>query len=164
MAVQSEASWKMNDGQDDLREQIIGMEKHALDCFYNGDSSEYRKLWDRENFTYVDGFAPHRRDSWKDVVDHVGAAVDGKMYAGNYQFLIPRVQISPLGDTAVLTYELHADTNQWNMHYNCIEIFEKKNDGWTVINSIWSLIQPLTNDFGALSEKLRDNKSDAFDK
>lgn len=49
---------------------------------------------------------------------------------------------------AVLTYQLFADTNLINMAYDCIEVFQKEENGkWHVIHSTWSFIRPMDHDF-----------------
>lgn len=53
---------------------------------------------------------------------------------------------------AVLTYQLHADTSLIDMHYNCIEVFQKEEDGWHVIHSTWSFIRPMDMDFGSAKD------------
>ncbi len=38
-------------------------------------------------------------------------------------------------DMAILTYQLHADTHLLNTFYNCVEVFPKEADDWTVVQS-----------------------------
>lgn len=64
----------------------------------------------------------------------------------SYDFRVPRVQIGK--DMAVLTYQLFADTTLINMAYNCIEVYQKEDNGeWHVIHSTWSFIRPMDHDF-----------------
>ena len=49
---------------------------------------------------------------------------------------------------AVLTYQLFAETNLIDMEYNCIEVYQKEDDGqWRVIHSTWSFIRPMEKKF-----------------
>jgi hypothetical protein len=94
--------------QAELAEHIIGLEKGALDKWFNGDVSGYRELWSRESFTYFDGDNPDR------VEDHdtIGRFLDGlagRLHADTYDFRNPRVQFG--SDMALLTYQVYADTN-----------------------------------------------------
>lgn len=38
-----------------LANYLIGLEKAALDRWFNGDTSGYRELWSKHSFTYFDG-------------------------------------------------------------------------------------------------------------
>ena len=129
-----------------LAEQIINMEKDALNKWFNGDSSGYRQLWSEKSFTYFDGVFDHRVDTHLEISEFVKSVVDGSLYAKSYDFINPRVQFGQ--DMAVLTFQLHANTNLINMHYNCIEVYQKEEYGWRVIHSTWSFIRPMDMDFG----------------
>lgn len=139
-------NWYKNEEERKLAEYIIGLERAALDKWFKGDSTGYRELWSEHSFSYFDSVAPKRVDSHAEISTFVRGVVDGKLYADSYDFVNPRVQIG--GDMAVLTYQLHAKTTLINMHYNCIEVFQKEGDEWRVVHSTWAFIQPLTNDFG----------------
>lgn len=136
--------------QKKLAQHIIGLEKAALDKWFNGDSSGYRELWSKKNFSYFDGVFDHRVDTHEEITKFVTTVVDNKLYAKSYDFCNPRVQFGE--DMAILTYQLHADTTLINMHYNCIEIFKKEDDGWRVVHSTWSFIRPMDMDFGKMKE------------
>lgn len=104
--------------------------------------SGYLDLWSKDNFTYFDVNCAKRIDDWQQIADFMNKNVAGKMHADSYDFHNPRVQFGK--DMAVLTYQLHADTNMIEMHYNVIEVFQKTEDGWHVIHSTWDLIQPFS--------------------
>ncbi len=56
-------------------------------------------------------------------------------------------------DMAVLTYQLFSKTNLIDMEYNCIEVFQKEEDGeWHVIHSTWSILRPMEKDFSKLKD------------
>ena len=133
-----------------MAEHIIGLERKALDKWFNGDSSGYRELWSEINFSYFDSVMPKRVDTHEEISAFVKQAVDGNLFADSYDFVNPRVQI--VQDMAVLTFQLHADTSLINMHYNCIEVYQKEGDQWRVVHSTWSFITPLSNDFGDVKE------------
>ena len=143
-------NWYKNEEKAKLAEYIIGLERKALDRWFQGDSSGYRELWSERNFTYFDSVMDHRVDTHEEISAFVKQAVDGNLHADSYDFVSPRVQIG--GNMAVLTFQLHAATNLIHIHYNYIEIYQKEGDQWRVIHSTWSFIQPLTNDFGAVKE------------
>lgn len=133
-----------------LAEEIIDLEKGALDKWFSGDSSGYRSLWSEKNFSYFDGAFDHRVDTHDEISAFVKSVVDGKLFAKSYDFYCPRVQFGQ--DMAVLTFQLHAATNLIDMHYNCIEIYQKEEGGWRVIHSTWSFIRPMDMNFGKAEE------------
>lgn len=86
-----------------------------------------------------------RVDSFAAIKDFMDKNLAGKMHADTYQFVAPRVQLH--GDTAILTYQLFADTNFINMKYNVVEVFQKNTTGeWKVFHSTWDTITPYARD------------------
>ncbi|WP_409021625.1 nuclear transport factor 2 family protein [Dellaglioa sp. P0083] len=129
-----------------LNEEIIALEKGALDKWFKGDTSGYLNIWSQKQFSYFDGAVKRRVDSYEDIKESVLANVEGKLFADSYDFEYPRVQA--VDDMAVLTYQLYAKTTLIDMQYNCIEVYQKEEDGWKVIHSTWSFIRPMDMDFG----------------
>lgn len=129
-----------------LAEHIIGLEKAALDKWFKGDTSEYEQLWSKRSFTYFDAVVEKRVDDHATIAEFL-KTIDGKLFADSYDFSNPRVQIGK--DMAVLTYQLFAKTTLIDMEYNCIEVYQKEEDGqWRVIHSTWSFIRPMEKNFG----------------
>lgn len=139
------STWYKNEEEQQLAEYLIGLEKAALDKWFNGDTSGYEQLWSKRSFTYFDSVSDKRIDDHETIAQYL-KTIDGKLFAPSYDFRVPRVQISK--DMAVLTYQLFADTNLINMAYDCIEVFQKEENGeWHVIHSTWSFIRPMDHDF-----------------
>lgn len=129
-----------------LAEHIIGLEKVALDKWFNGDTSGYKQLWSKRSFTYFDAVVEKRVDDHATIAEFL-KTIDGKLFADSYDFRNPRVQIG--NDMAVLTYQLFAKTTLIDMEYNCIEVYQKEDeDQWRVIHSTWSVIRPMEKNFG----------------
>lgn len=129
-----------------LAEHIIGLEKVALDKWFNGDTSGYEQLWSKRSFTYFDAVVEKRVDDHATIAEFL-KTIDGKLFADSYNFRNPRVQIG--NDMAVLTYQLFAKTTLIDMEYNCIEVYQKEDeDQWRVIHSTWSVIRPMEKNFG----------------
>lgn len=136
-----------------IKDEIIKLEKQALDKFYQGDMSGYYDIWSHDDFSYFDAGHEKRIDSFAEVKDFLDNRVAGKMHADTYDFISPRVQVH--GDTAILTYQLFADTNFINMHYNVVEVFQKDENGdWKAVHSTWDTILPFARDLS------KDIKSD----
>ncbi|MCM1300700.1 MAG: nuclear transport factor 2 family protein [Alistipes senegalensis] len=124
-----------------LAEHIIGLEKAALDKWFNGDTSGYEQLWSKRSFTYFDSVGAERVDDHATIAQFL-KTIEGKLFADDYEFRNPRVQIGK--DMAVLTYQLFAKTTLLDMEYNCIEVYQLEENGeWHVIHSTWSFIRPM---------------------
>jgi hypothetical protein len=124
---------------------LINLEKLALDRWFKGDISGYENLWSKQSFTYFDAVVKERVEDHDTIVKFL-KSIEGKLFADNYTFQNPRVQLGK--DMAVLTYQLFAKTNLIDMEYNCIEVYQKEADGkWRVIHSTWSFIRPMDKNF-----------------
>ena len=147
----TEETWKYNNEEEkQLAEHIISLEKVALDKWFKGDTSGYANLWSKKSFTYFDGVVSKRVDSHESICEFL-KTIEGKLFADKYEFCDPRVQIGK--DMAVLTYQLFSKTNLIDMEYNCIEVFQKEDDGqWRVIHSTWSFIKPMEKDFSKVKK------------
>lgn len=133
-----------------LADHIIGLEEAALEKWFKGDTSGYAQLWSKRSFTYFDGVEKQRLEDFASMSD-LFKRVEGKLSAKSYEIHSPRVQ-SGL-DMAVLTYQLFAKSNLLDMEYNCIEVFQKEEDGkWYAIHSTWSIIRPMEKDFSKLKD------------
>lgn len=148
MTVNEKTSYEQNYTEEErkLAKHIIGLEKAALDKWFNGDTSGYEQLWSKRSFTYFDAVVEKRVDDHATIAAFL-KTIDGKLFADSYDFRNPRVQIGK--DMAVLTYQLFAKTTLIDMEYNCVEVYQKEEDGeWRVIHSTWSFIRPMEKNFG----------------
>lgn len=133
-----------------LADHIISLEKSALDKWFNGDTSGYQELWSKKSFSYFDGANPHRIED-HDTITAFLETISGKLYVDHYDFCCPRVQFG--SDMALLTYQLYAKTTLIDMQYNCIELYQKEDNGqWHVIHSTWSFIRPMDMNFSTTKE------------
>ncbi len=96
-------AWYGNETEQHLAEHIIGLEKSALDKWFNGDTFGYEQLWSERSFTYFDGVVTERIDDHATIAEFL-KTIDGKLFAESYDFRNPRVQFGL--DMAVLTYQL----------------------------------------------------------
>ncbi|MCH5238387.1 MAG: DUF4440 domain-containing protein [Muribaculaceae bacterium] len=126
---------------------IWDLEKEALALWFNGQTSGYNNLWSRQSFSYFDGVVEKRIDSHEDI-EKVLQTIEGKLFAPDgYRLENPRVQI--FGDTAILTFQIYANTTLIDMKYNCIEVYHKESNGeWHVVHSTRFFIRPMDMDFG----------------
>lgn len=148
MTTNEKPAYELNYTEEErkLAQHIIGLEKAALDKWFKGDTSGYEQLWSKRSFTYFDAVVEKRVDDHATIAEFL-KTIDGKLFADSYDFCNPRVQIGK--DMAVLTYQLFAKTTLIDMEYNCIEVYQKEEDGeWRVIHSTWSFIRPMEKNFG----------------
>ena len=139
-----------NDEEKQIAEHIIGLEEAALEKWFRGDTSGYAELWSKNSFTYFDAVVTERVEQLADMAS-LFDRVEGNLNAKSYEVRVPRVQLGK--DMAVLTYQLFAKTNLIDMEYNCIEVFQKEDDGeWYAIHSTWSIIRPMDKDFSVFKE------------
>lgn len=144
--------WYKDENEQHLAEHIIGLEKSALDKFFNGDMSGYRNLWSKQSFTYFDAVVTQRVEEFASMESFLDR-LEGNLHAEEYRFVSPRVQFGQ--DTAILTYQLFARTNFNDIEYNCIEVFQKEASGeWHVVHSTWSFIRPMDKDFSQMKVRV----------
>ncbi|MBB2950779.1 nuclear transport factor 2 family protein [Sphingobacterium sp. JUb56] len=145
------AAWQYKTEEEkQLAAHIIGLEEAALEKWFKGDTSGYAQLWSKRSFTYFDAVETKRLEDFESMED-LFQRVEGKLSANSYEVCSPRVQIGV--DMAVLTYQLFAKSNLLDMEYNCIEVFQKEEDGnWYAIHSTWSIIRPMEKDFSKLKD------------
>lgn len=84
---------------------IVALEKAALDKWFSGDTSGYANLWSQRSFSYFDAVGRTRVDSHATITAFL-ETIEGKLFAENYDFRDPRVQLS--ADMAVLAFQLFA--------------------------------------------------------
>ena len=149
--MSSEPKWKYNSEEEKkIAEHIIALEEAALAKWCKGDTSGYAELWSKKNFTYFDGVVKKRVDDYATILEFI-KSIDGKFSTISYNFVDPRVQVGK--DMAVLTYQLFSKMATGDIEYNCIEVFQKEDDGvWRVIHSTWSFIRPMDKDFSKLKK------------
>ncbi|NAW51416.1 DUF4440 domain-containing protein [Elizabethkingia argentiflava] len=145
------AVWQYkNEEEKQIAAHIIGLEEAALEKWFKGDTSGYGQIWSKKSFTYFDAVETKRLEDFESMSD-LFQRVEGKLSANSYEVRSPRVQIGV--DMAVLTYQLFAKSNLLDMEYNCIEVFQKEEDGnWYAIHSTWSIIRPMDKDFSKLKD------------
>lgn len=94
MEKSKDATWHYDSKeQETLAQHIIGLEKAALNKWFNGDTSGYNQLWSRRNFSYFDAVVTERINSHEEI-EKVLATIEGKLFADSYDFKNPRVQFS----------------------------------------------------------------------
>jgi ketosteroid isomerase-like protein len=126
-----------------LSEQVIALERQALDRWCNGDPDGYLKL-DAPEITYFDPVQEKRVDGL-DAMKAVLEPLRGKFQIDRYDMIDPRVQIH--GEVAVLTYNLVdyvslSGKAPLAVRWNCTEVYALLAGEWKIIHNHWSYIKP----------------------
>jgi len=124
--------------------EVIALEKGALDRWGNGDVEGYLSLY-ADEITYFDPFQAHRIDGLAAMRAAYGP-FQGKIHVDRYEMLNPKVQLS--GDIAVLSYNIQNYASQPDgsektaARWNVTEVFRRTGDKWRTIHSHFSFTQP----------------------
>lgn len=129
---------------DALSDQIIAMERGALDRWGRGDPQGYISLY-AADLTYFDPAQDRRLDGLEAMRQYV-APITGKVKIDQYEMIHPQVQHS--GDFAVLTFNLEDEATPPNggpkhtVRWNSTEVYRRIGGNWKIIHSHWSYTKP----------------------
>jgi ketosteroid isomerase-like protein len=121
-------------------EEIIALERAALDRWGKGDPRGYIELFGAE-VTYFDPFAKRRLDGI-DELKKLLEPLAGKIKVARYEMLNPKVQF--YGDVAVLTFNLvnYNAAGQESNRWNSTEVYARDKSRWKLVHSHWSWTTP----------------------
>ncbi|MFH1943284.1 MAG: DUF4440 domain-containing protein [bacterium] len=128
-------------------DQIIALEKAALDRWGNGDVHGYLDLY-AEEITYFDPDLERRKDGIE-ALKKLIESLEGKIKIDRYEMINPNVQIH--GNTAVLTFNLidfapETESTPTKTQWNSTEVYAKMGGTWKIIHSHWSYVKPNTKE------------------
>ena len=125
-----------------VAEQIIGLERAALDRWGKGDPSGFLEIC-APDVVYFDPFLQRRLDGLAELTAHY-EGIRGKIQIDRYELLNPVVQAverpSQQGDErlAVLTFNYLSWGNEGESRWNCTEVYRNDPSGWRIIQTHWS--------------------------
>lgn len=127
----------------DPADEIIALEKAALDRWGKGDPQGYLDLYAPE-VTYFDPFVERRVDGLETMRKNF-ALIQGKVQIVKMDMIGAKVQRH--GDIAILTFNLVDDGRQpdgslVSVPWNCTEVYMRMGGKWKIIHNHWSYIQP----------------------
>jgi ketosteroid isomerase-like protein len=125
--------------EEEIAAQIIAMERAALDKWGRGDPSGFLEISDPD-VVYFDPFLEKRLDGLKALTAYYEGA-QGKIHIDHDQLINPRVQVN--GEVAILTYNYISYAGETKTRWNCTEVYRRKTGQWRIIQTHWSLTQPL---------------------
>jgi len=131
-------------GVDTPPDEIIAMERAALDRWGKGDPQGYLEIMANE-VTYFDPLQEKRVDG-RDAMLKMLAPITGKVKVGRFDMIDPKVQRH--GDAALLTFNLVSYVTQPDgkeqavARWNSTEVYGRIDGQWRIVHSHWSYIKP----------------------
>ena len=125
-------------------DEIIAMERAALDRWGNGDPRGYLEIM-APDVTYFDPGQEARIDGLRSMHDLL-IPWTGKIKIDRYEMLNPTVQRH--GDAAILTFNLVNYRTQPDgserlaVRWNSTEVYGRVDGQWRIVHSHWSFIKP----------------------
>lgn len=128
-----------NPGREDVKAQIIALEKQAMDMWCNGNPDGFLDL-SSDDVVYIDPFFEQKMEGKKALTDYYNT-IRGQVKAESYEIIKPVVQLT--SDAAVLTYNFVSRGSDDDHRWNCTEVYKLDSAGkWKIIHTHWSFVQP----------------------
>jgi ketosteroid isomerase-like protein len=131
-------------GDDFKPETIIGLERAALDRWFNGDPQGYLETYASE-VTYFDPVQEKRVDGVEAMRTYL-TPITGKIKGARYDMMGARVQHH--GDVAILSYNLFSygkrpdGTERLAARWNSTKVYGRVGGNWKIVHDHWSFIKP----------------------
>lgn len=124
--------------QQEIADQIVALERAALDRWGKGDPDGYLEI-NAAEMSYFDPFVERRLDGLRALTDWY-EQVRGKINIERDEIVNPRVQVlgDAVGAAAILTFQFDSFGTEGSMHWNCTEVYQRFVDGWRIVHSHWS--------------------------
>ena len=132
----------------DVAEQIIALERSALDRWIRADPDGYLSIYTNDA-TYFDPFRDKRLDGL-DQLNVLSAAMRGielPFTEPRYEMIAPRVDVD--GDVALLTFNLvnygkpRGSAQETVLaRWNATQVYRRLGGKWRILHTHWSFTQP----------------------
>jgi ketosteroid isomerase-like protein len=124
---------------DPFVQELLDLENAALVRWCKGDPSGFLEL-SAPDVVYFDPFIEQRIDGIASLSRYY-ESIRGKVSAARFEVHNPVVQRS--GDVAVLTFNFVSyGANQFELRWNCTEVYRHEAIGWRIIQTHWSFTTP----------------------
>jgi ketosteroid isomerase-like protein len=126
--------------RDSTADEILTLERHALDRWGSGDPGGFLELY-ASDVTYFDPLTPARIDGHAAMASYYQPFA-GKIHIARYEMRNPHVVVE--GDLAVLTYNLvnyvrdAAGAESVGSAWNSTAVYHRRGGAWKTIHSHWS--------------------------
>lgn len=125
-------------GPDDDESRIVAIERAALERWGQGDPSGFLEICD-EDVVYFDPGLEHRIDGLQ-ALSRYYETLRGQVRIDRFELVDPKVQLG--GELAVLTFNYRSWSGAVQSRWNCTEVFRRRDNGWRLIQTHWSLTGP----------------------
>jgi len=130
---------KVSSTNEEIKAQIVALEKQALKLWNNGDPDGFIEL-SSEDVIYIDPAFSDKLEGKKALEDYYNT-IRGLVKIEKYEMIRPSVQLT--AETAVLTYNYEAHRDGQIFRMNCTEVYRlDPSDRWEIIHTHWSFVQP----------------------
>jgi ketosteroid isomerase-like protein len=124
-------------------DQIVALERAALDRWGRGEPEGYLELYARD-VTYFDPQREKRVDG-ADAMRQLLMPIKGLVKVDHYEMIAPRVQQA--GDASILTYNLvsHGRSPEGKAvvsRWNSTAVYQRIDGQWKIVHSHWSYTKP----------------------
>jgi ketosteroid isomerase-like protein len=121
-----------------IADMILGLERAALERWGNGDPDGFLEL-SAPDVSYIDPFQARplgNREELKELYD----GIQGTVKIESSEMVNARVQEA--GEVAVLSFQFFSRGSEGSMKWNASKVYRKFPEGWRIIHTHWSLVQP----------------------
>lgn len=121
-------------------DQIVMLERAALDRWGNGDPNGFLELY-APDISYFDPVTTTRIDGHEAMVNYYRPWI-GEIHIDRYEMLNPQVVVD--GNMALLTYNLvnyiqdAAGVESVGSRWNSTTVYQHRGDAWKALHSHWS--------------------------
>jgi len=123
----------------EISEEIIMLEKTALERWNRGDTHGYLDLY-ADDIVYFDPMIEKRMDGLKKIKEYY-YPFEGNINITECEMIDPKVQ--SVDNMAVLTFNLKSREGETAYHWNCTEVYRRDKDKkWKIIQTHWSYVKP----------------------
>lgn len=123
---------------DSAEHTILALERAALDRWGNGDPDGFLEL-SAPDVSYIDPFQPKplsNRAELKALYDQFRGMI--KIESSE----MVNACVQQVGDVAVLSFQFFSQGSEGSTKWNATEVYRKLPDGWRIIHTHWSFVQP----------------------
>jgi ketosteroid isomerase-like protein len=132
-------SSSVSSDSEDVKVQIIALEKQAMDMWSNGNPDGFLDL-SSDDVVYIDPFFEQKLEGKKALTDYYNT-IRGQVKMGSYEMIKPVVQLT--SDVAVLTYNFVSHGGNDEHRWNCTEVYNLNSQNqWKIIHTHWSFVRP----------------------
>jgi hypothetical protein len=128
-----------------VSETLISLETAALQRWGQGDPSGFLEI-SAPGVSYFDPFLASRIDGLPALSVYYDS-IRGKVHIDRFELLNPVVVA--VAELAVLTFNFVSCSGADLQRWNCTEVYRLSSVGWRIVQTHWSLVQPLNASSGS---------------